>query len=113
MRKTMVFGMFLATLLASASSVAAIEVKEHESDLEHRTLMAARIDLGQAINEALKKIPGKAVSAELDDEVSPPVYCVEVFDHGEEYEIILDPMTGNILHVQQDDADEDDDKDRS
>lgn len=112
MHKKMVYGMFLAAVLISAASAAAIEVKGHESDMEHQTLMTARIDLGQAINEALKKVPGKAVSAELDDEVSPPVYSVEVFDGGEEYEITLDPMTGNILRVQQDDADGDDDKDR-
>lgn len=97
MHKKMVYGILLAALLVSAASAAATAAKEHESDLEHRTLMAAKIDLGQAIDEALKKIPGKAVSAELDDEVSPPVYSVEVFDRGEEYEITLDPMTGHIL----------------
>lgn len=75
---------------------------------EEKALAEAKINLNQAIDKALTEIPGKAVSAELDDELMPPAYVVEVVNQGKTYEITVETRQGQIVQKKFDGEDDDD-----
>lgn len=91
-------------LLAAATLVWA----ESDSVDEVLALSRAKITLSQAIDKALSAVPGKALSAELDDEGDQGTYLVEVVSHNQIYELTLDTQTGKVLAKKLDAKDDDD-----
>jgi uncharacterized membrane protein YkoI len=94
-----------------------IQVKDHgregpgarKGERSEATRLAnlAKIDLGQATAAALAQVPGKVLTAELDDENGNLVYSVEVMAHTREVkDVKVDAGNGTVLHVDPDDHDE-------
>lgn len=62
-----------------------------------------QIDIIEAINIAVQRVPGEVVSAELDTKSGMQVYEVEIVTaQGVKYEIDVDRQTGNILDIDLD-----------
>jgi len=101
----------LLVLILAISSMTLVAWADEGSLKEDMALAKAKITLNQAINNALAVVPGKAVSAELDDEESTVVYLVEVVSHGQTYEVTLDTQNGKVLKKQLNSEDENNDHD--
>ena len=71
-------------LLAVAFAFAA-QNRDHD---EAASLANAKLTLSDAINYAQSEVPGKVLSAELNDEVSPLAYKVEVIQLGKTREVL-------------------------
>ena len=90
-------------LLAIASAFAfAAQNREHE---EAASLASAKLTLSDAINYAQSEVPGKVLSAELNDESSPLAYKVEVVQQGKTREVLVDAQTGRVISNIEDKAD--------
>ncbi|MGO4418904.1 PepSY domain-containing protein [Streptomyces sp. MCAF7] len=88
----------------------------HDDTDEAALARSAKIGLGQAVDAALKKIPGTATSAELDDDNGrSAAWDIEVTDtKGAEHEVTVDARSGKVTAVRaDDDRDGHDDHDRS
>ncbi|MFE9248290.1 PepSY domain-containing protein [Streptomyces sp. NPDC007088] len=80
---------------------------EHSDAAEHRAeaRAAKRLSAPQAIGAALDRVPGRATSAELDDDDrrGALVWEVDVLDrHGVAYHVDVDPATGKALTAHRD-----------
>lgn len=73
----------------------------------------AKVSLVDAIQAAVKNTPGKAVSAELEDDDGFLVYSVDVVNEGKVTEVTVDAGNKKILktEIQGEDEDEDDGED--
>jgi uncharacterized membrane protein YkoI len=92
----------------TASEVVVIERK---TKMTPATLAeSCKVALGDAIDTALAKVPGKALSAEAEFDDGKAVYEVMILSDGKMVEVEIDATTGAILEVEQED-DEDDDED--
>ncbi|WP_051833653.1 PepSY domain-containing protein [Streptomyces sp. NRRL S-646] len=69
---------------------------------------SARVDLGQAVDAALSKVPGTATSAELDDgNARTAAWHVDVADaNGAGHEVTVDARSGKVTaaHTDHDDS---------
>ena len=70
-------------------------------------LSKARLSLTQAIDAALADTPGKALSAELSEDI-PQAFVVEVVQQGRSYEVTIDAQTGKLIDKKLDREDDDD-----
>ena len=109
MKKTaMVTGIFAATVITlSGMALQAGEIKQndriqHKNDVAELSQMA-KIPMENAITAALKKVPGSAMRAELENEKGQLVYNIEVAatDH-KTMDVRVDAGNGAILKVEQD-----------
>lgn len=76
-----------------------------DSDDEAALARSAKTGLGQAVDAALKKIPGTATSAELDDDNGrSAAWDIDVTDaKGAEHEVTVDARSGKVTAVRADD----------
>lgn len=112
MKKSRVTG--VVVVLLALSILTTMALGEQETKNEALALGKANISLSQAIDNALSAVPGKALSAELDDEENTPVFVVEVVTQGQTYEVTLDTQSGAVLkkHLDREDRDDEDGEDR-
>ncbi len=61
-----------------------------------KTLDAASVSLADAIEIAIKRFDGKALSARFDSSSSGAIYTVEVFSSNESHTIRIDASTGEV-----------------
>jgi uncharacterized membrane protein YkoI len=98
-----------AMVIASGTAVNvahAGESKEKEAE-ELKLFNQANISLTEAIQTAEKKVGGKAVEAEVDDESTTVQFEIEVVKDGKVHNVLVDGKTGEVLKVSLDDeADE-------
>ncbi|ADI10501.1 Propeptide PepSY amd peptidase M4 [Streptomyces bingchenggensis BCW-1] len=101
------------TVNATSGRVTAHRTDHDDADDEAALARSARTGLGQAVDAALKKIPGTATSAELDDDNGrSAAWHIDVTDaKGAEHEVTVDARSGKVTAVQADD--DHDDHDRS
>ncbi|HEX7899045.1 MAG TPA: PepSY domain-containing protein [Planctomycetota bacterium] len=93
-----------------AKSVEIVEKKNLKSN--HAALLAsAKVSLAKGIEIALKKVPGKPVTAEMEVENGKPVIEVKVLADGKVFEVEVDAVSGAVLEVEEDDDEDDDDDD--
>ena len=60
----------------------------------------ASITMEKAVETAIKKVPGKAVEAEIEKEDGRPVYQVEIIDSSNsKRKVYVDARTGDIVKV--------------
>ena len=64
---------------------------------EIQLVQQAKITLAQAIDIAKKSLPGKAISAEIADDMPTPVYKVKVVKDNMVYKVRVDGTTGAVL----------------
>ncbi|KAK1178976.1 PepSY domain-containing protein [Streptomyces sp. NBS 14/10] len=89
---------------------------DHDDTDEAALARSAKTGLGQAVDAAVKKIPGTATSAELDDDNGrSAAWDIEVTDtKGAEHEVTVDARSGKVTAVRaDDDRDDHDGHDRS
>jgi uncharacterized membrane protein YkoI len=66
----------------------------------------AKMSIDNAINAALKEVPGKAVRAELENEDGFLVYGVEIAKTDHQFvDVKVDAGNGKVLKIDQDQAD--------
>ena len=73
--------------------------------------LACKVSLAQAIETALAKVYGQALTAEVELENGKPHICVKIFSKGKIWEVEINGTTGAITEVEQEDDDDDDDGD--
>lgn len=112
MKRSRVTDVLLVLLVIS--TVATLAWGKQETENEALTLAKAKVSLKQAVDNALSAVPGQALSAELDDEKSPPVFVVEVVSQGQTYEVTMDTQSGAVLgkHLDREDRDDQDREDK-
>lgn len=70
-------------------------------------LKSVKVSMADAIKISESQLKGVVTKAELDKEEGYLVYCVELTDtDGEDREILIDPVTGNVLEKDDVDSDE-------
>lgn len=70
--------------------------KPHPDD-DSKLVAAVKIKISQAIETALKKVPGKAVYADFDmDETGPPEAEVDVFASGKLTKVYINAVSGEV-----------------
>ncbi len=85
-----------------------IKIAENTSYTEK--VQMAKISLINAIEIGLKKVRGKAVRAELDNENGYLVYSVIITFNNESKEVKIDAGNGKVLLVEKLNKDDDDEK---
>lgn len=93
--------------LLAVVSVFAVAGQNREHD-EAASLASVKLTLSDAIAYAQSEVPGKILSAELADEVSPLSYKVEVVQQGKTREVLVDAQTGRVISNIEDKADKED-----
>ena len=64
--------------------------------------METKITEEEAIEIALKKVPGKVTDVAIEKKFDRPVYVVEIdADKGPETDVIIDINTGEILYTER------------
>ncbi|MGW3563019.1 PepSY domain-containing protein [Streptomyces sp. NPDC000941] len=93
------------TVNSTSGKVTANRTDHDDNDDEAALARSAKIGLGQAVDAALKKIPGTATSAELDDDNGrSAAWDIEVTDtKGAEHEVTVDARFGKVTAVRADD----------
>ena len=82
--------------------VQAGESKEKEAK-ELKLFSQAKISLTEAIKAAEKKVGGKAMEAEVDDESNTVQFEIEILKDGKIHEVMVDGKTGKVRKVSLDD----------
>lgn len=83
-----------------------------DSDDRYEELQEVNITVEESKEIALERIPGTIDEVELENEDGYLFYEVEVdAAGGDEYEILIDAQTGEVIDVEGDDEDDDDDGD--
>jgi uncharacterized membrane protein YkoI len=68
------------------------------------------VSIKQAVDAALKTVPGKAEEVELDDEHGRTAWEIDVLaENGARRDVTVDAATGKVLTSRADDRDDDDD----
>jgi len=82
-----------------------------EEPLRSRRAGVSKTTLGKGIEIALLKVPGEALSAEIEVEGRKAVIEVRVFAKGKVFAVEIDGETGRVLKVEPDDDDDDEEDD--
>lgn len=85
--------------------------EQQEDAAEARMLANARITAADAAQIAADRTGLAVAEVELDDEASAPTWEVSVGSGANEQEVKIDAISGSVLSVQADDADEDGEED--
>ncbi|MCL4440523.1 PepSY domain-containing protein [Desulforamulus aeronauticus] len=100
-----------AEKLAYRSSVLVQEAAGQElNDQEESKLLLSltKINLTDAINNALTAFPGQVVKAELEEEDGQLIYSVDVLTSAGLQEVVVDPGNGKVLYNELESADKED-----
>ncbi|MEI3614719.1 PepSY domain-containing protein [Pseudogracilibacillus sp. SO30301A] len=79
-----------------------IKVEKKESSKKEKNNKNTVIDASEAIAIAQKEFPGTVTDVELDEEDGRYIYEIEIKANGEEAEIEIDAMTGEIIVIEID-----------
>jgi uncharacterized membrane protein YkoI len=75
-----------------------VESNEDGGEDDSKAVAAAKISIKQAIEKALKKVPGKAVTADLDmAEDGKPDYEIGIFANGKVTKVTVNAVTGEVI----------------
>ncbi len=102
----MKFPYVLEIVAGTAIALHAIAASSGETHVSYARLAdgsTPRITIGQAIVIAEQHAGGEAVEAELDREDGRLVYDVDVETADGDVEVIIDPVTGDVLSMGPDD----------
>ncbi|MFD8379156.1 PepSY domain-containing protein [Streptomyces sp. NPDC059679] len=93
------------TVNTTSGKVTANRTDHDDTDDDAALARSAKTSLSQAVDAALKKIPGTATSAELDDDNGrSAAWEIDVTDtKGAEHEVTVDARSGKVTAVQADD----------
>jgi uncharacterized membrane protein YkoI len=83
-------------VVLDAANWAVLE-KASEDEDQSKLVQASKVTLVQAIEAALKKVPGKAVLAELGMEGDKPRVSVKVFGDGKLTQVSVDAASGEVI----------------
>ena len=73
-----------------------------EDIAEYSVMKQSKLSLLQAMKKATQTVNGKVTSADFDVKNSRPVYDIEVLKSTQEYDIVIDGITGRVLSNQLD-----------
>ena len=85
------FILIFITICCLANSAFASDQKEIQ------LIQQAKITLSKAIEIAEQSLTGKAISAEIDDDLPTPTFEVKVVKENLVYEVVVDGTTGTII----------------
>lgn len=85
--------------------------KKKEESLRSRRAGVSKTTLAKGIEIALLKVPGEALSAEIEVEGRKAVIEVRVFAKEKVFAVEVDGETGRVLKVEPDDDDDDEEDD--
>ncbi|GJL61986.1 MAG: hypothetical protein NPIRA04_06400 [Nitrospirales bacterium] len=89
--------LFISLIAMGVSSGSAWALFESKKELVN----TAKITMAEAIEAAVKTVPGKAVAAEIDTEDDRTVFEVEIIDSaGKTKEVYIDGQTGEARKVE-------------
>ncbi|GJL48790.1 MAG: hypothetical protein NPIRA01_00170 [Nitrospirales bacterium] len=89
--------LFISLLLMGVSTGSAWALFESKKELANST----KVTMAEAIEAAVKTVPGKAVAAEIDTEDDRTVFEVEIIDTaGKTKEVYIDGQTGEAHKVE-------------
>ena len=106
--------LFTLVIIAGSAANMAQAGESKEKEAKELTLFSqAKISLIDAIKAAEKKVGGKAMEAELDDESNTVQFEIEILKDGKIHEVIVDGITGKVLKVSlEDDSSESTEKEK-
>lgn len=89
--------------LAQTSPAAGMQRATEAQQTPQGTAQAAKITEAEAIQIALKAVPGKAMAINRDRKFGKNLYLVEVIAQadGAETDVFVDPETGVVVEIQQ------------
>jgi uncharacterized membrane protein YkoI len=87
--------------------VKVVRKREHVSVA--KVAPALKVTLSRAIESALGKVDGQALSATIEVENGKPLIEVQILSGGKIWEVEIDGTTGAVIEVEQEDDDDDDD----
>jgi len=93
----------LIIITGSAVNMAQASESKDKEAKELTLFSQAKISLIDAIKAAEKKVGGKAMEAELNDESNTVQFEIEILKDGKIHEVIVDGITGKILKVSLED----------
>ncbi len=73
-----------------------------DDDVNAKQLETVKVSITDAIAKAKAKQTGTVIKAELEDEDGKLVYEVEFMDNGEEKEMLVDAITGEVMSGKDD-----------
>lgn len=103
----------LSTLILSGALAANFANAREDDQRAVAALSQARITLEQAVQSALQAHPGQALEAEIEHEHGRTLYVVEVATQDKILEVGVDPITGQVVGVEDEgnhEADENEDE---
>jgi uncharacterized membrane protein YkoI len=114
MKRNIVIATLTAAALVTGGTVAAFAAGDDEATATRRQAnTSAQVTAAEAIAAALKHTPGKALSADLDDDGADVWEVTVVKGDGSGYEVRIAPDTGKVLGAQRDTEDDHDADDRA
>lgn len=106
MNKTLITTASVAALLVGTASIGFAASQSSET--------APNLTAQDAIEIALKEVPGTVEEVELEDEDGKLVFEIEIVStDGTETEVEIDAMSGDVLEIESDDDEDDDEDDES
>lgn len=70
-----------------------------------------KITIGDAIKKSLVEYPGTITSVDLEDEDGTLVYAIDYLENGEEVEMLVDAITGEVMSGEDEDNEGDEKND--
>jgi uncharacterized membrane protein YkoI len=108
MKKTIIFAFVAAAILGAGVTNAALANKKFEDMAEHQAFLISTISLSDAIASAQTQTGARAIAAEFEDEDGTYIYEIELISaNGDELEVHIDAITGEILPHEEDNDTED------
>ena len=99
---TIVFGVLAGSAAVADDFIGSIKVGLFNS--EKKAMHKVTVSMIQAIEAAKKSVDGQVVKAKLDEEDDYLVYEIKIIDKkGKEMEVLVDPVTANVLKSEEDD----------
>lgn len=106
MNKTLITAASVAALLVGTASIGFAASQSGEA--------APTLTAQEAIEIALKEVPGLVEEVELEDEDGVPVFEIEIVSaDGLETEVEIDALTGDVLEIESDEDEDGDDDDEN
>ncbi|WP_351019813.1 PepSY domain-containing protein, partial [Shewanella sp. AC91-MNA-CIBAN-0169] len=72
------------------------EKLDAEDVAEYSVMKQSKLSLLQAMKRATQTVNGKVISADFDVKNSRPVYDIEILKGTQEYDIVIDGITGRV-----------------
>lgn len=106
MKKVVIMVFITASLIATQAIAGDFKgsIKMGVFEAEGTAIEQVKISIVEAIEIAKKRLDGWVVEAKLEKEEGYLVWEIEILDKNKkEHEIIVDPVTGDVLYQEKDD----------